>query len=88
MQLKDPELSKLRDALDRPLVEDTLREEIDAAFAGVQGRGALIALADTNGARLTLAARLGEEGRWKVAGGAGVSWHGRIDGRVMVMGVW
>jgi hypothetical protein len=68
------------------VVQDEVRQKIRDAFMGVDGRGALLVIADTNGVRAHVAAKLGEH--WKVAGGGGVEWGGKISGEVMLMGVW
>jgi hypothetical protein len=68
------------------VVQDEVRQKIRDAFMGVDGRGALLVIADTTGVRAHVAANL--NGTWKVAAGGGVNWKGKVTGEVMLMGVW
>jgi hypothetical protein len=75
------------DDLDRPVVSPSIKDAIDHAFDGVQGRGALVVIADEQGTRAHLAANL--NGHWKVAAGAGFDWATRKpNGYVAVQAVW
>lgn len=65
-------------------VKRLIADSLEAVPAGK--RGALLVIADEQGARAMLAARLGEH--WKVCAGGGVPWHGPITGQVAVMGSW
>jgi hypothetical protein len=60
------------DELGRPAITPDLKAAIDHAFDGVQGRGALLVIADEHGTRAQLAGKL--NGHWKVAGGGGMTW--------------
>lgn len=48
--------------------------------------GALIVIADQNGARAQMAWKIND--RWKVANEVGSTWHGKVEGRVAVVGSW
>lgn len=60
------------DELGRPAITPDLKAAIDHAFDGVQGRGALLVIADEHGTRAQLAGKLNDH--WKVAGGGGMTW--------------
>lgn len=51
-------------------------------------RGALIVIADEQGARVTVAARIGSGQRWKLAASASQPWDGPVSGVVSVQGSW
>lgn len=75
------------DELDRPVVSPSIKDAIDHAFDGVQGRGALVVIADDQGTRGHLAANL--NGHWKVAAGGGFNWADKKpSGFVGVQAVW
>ncbi len=75
------------DPLGRTSIAEGMKRQIDEAFAGLQGRGALIVIADEHGARAHLAAKLGDH--WKVAAGVGVDWIGtKPVGWVGIIGSW
>lgn len=75
------------DELDRPVLASDLRQAIDNAFEGVDGRGAMIIVADETGTRAHLAAKLGDH--WKVAAGGGIVWADpKPVGFVGVQWVW
>lgn len=77
------------DPLGRAPIADGMKRQIDAAFAGVTGRGALVLLTDTETkvVRMHVAARFGDH--WKVAGGAGVPWTGKKpEGWIAIEGSW
>lgn len=79
----------MSDPLGRTPIAEGMKRQIEEAFAVVPKgkRGALIVLADEHGARAHVAAKLND--RWKVAGGAGVPWHGdKPSGWVGVVGCW
>jgi hypothetical protein len=66
-----------------------MKAQIDAAFGIVpEGkRGALLIIADEQGARAHVAAKIND--RWKVAAGLGVPWQGaKPSGWVAVQGAW
>ncbi len=75
------------DELGRPTVAPSIKDAIDKAFTGVQGRGALLVIADEHGTRGQLAAKYGDH--WRVAGGAGIDWADKKpSGYVAVQRVW
>jgi DNA integrity scanning protein DisA with diadenylate cyclase activity len=77
------------DTLGRQPIADSLKQKIEDAFKVVpEGkRGALLIIADEQGARAHVAAKLG--GSWKVAAGAGVPWSGgEPSGWVGISGSW
>lgn len=81
----------MKDALDRPLIAEGMKRQIEEAFRVVpEGkRGALLVIADmeTQTARAHLAAKVNNH--WKVAAGVGVPWDGRKpEAWVGVVGSW
>lgn len=79
------------DALQRPILAEGMKRQIDQAFTVVpEGkRGALLIIAHEHGARAHLAAKIDDSGRWKVAAGGGVPWTGqKPTAWVGVMGHW
>jgi len=72
----------------RQPISDAVRASINDAFRAVPDgkRGALLVIADENGARAMVAAKLGS--RWKVAFEAAKSWNGPITGTVALEGSW
>lgn len=62
------------DRFGRPVIQDEARERIRQAFQGVDGRGALILVGDTQTKTMRghVAAKLGDS--WKVAAGGGFDW--------------
>jgi hypothetical protein len=75
------------DELGRPAITPDLKAAIDHAFDGVQGRGALLVIADEHGTRMTAAAKYGDH--WRVAGGAGVNWSEKKPyGFIGIEAVW
>lgn len=72
----------------RTPLSDGMRAQLNAHLATIpEGkRGALIVMADENGARAHLAARLNDN--WKVAFEAGKPWNGPVTGQVMLEGTW
>jgi hypothetical protein len=75
------------DTLGRPDVAPSIREAIARAFDGVEGRGALLMIADERGTRAHLAAKLADH--WKVAAGGGFNWsEKKPSGFVAVEAVW
>ena len=75
------------DALGRQDVSPSIKASIENAFVGVDGRGALLVIADETGTRAHLAAKLGDH--WKVAGGGGVNWADtKPTGFVAVQATW
>lgn len=75
------------DHLGRPTVTPDIRASIANAFQGVEGRGALLILADERGTRAHLAAKIGDH--WKVAAGGGFEWaEKKPAGFVGVEFVW
>jgi hypothetical protein len=65
-----------------------LHQAIADAFKTVPDgkRGALLVIADTNGARAHLAANINNT--WKVAFEVGKPWAGPVNGAVMLEGAW
>lgn len=75
------------DALDRPVVAPSIKDAIDKAFTGVNGRGALLVIADERGTRAQLAAKF--DHGWRVAGGGGIAWAEKKPyGYVAIEKVW
>lgn len=75
------------DPLGRPPIASAIKAAIDQAFIGVDGRGALLIIADDQGTRAHLAAKFGEH--WKVAGGGGVAWADKKPtGFVAIEATW
>lgn len=72
----------------RQPIADSLKRQIAAHFAHLEPdkRGALLIIADTQGARAHLAAKLNDH--WKVAAEAGVPWGGPVHAAVYVQGAW
>ena len=72
----------------RQPITDTMKRLVDEAFTAVpEGkRGALVVLADENGARAHVAAKIGD--RWKIAATAGVKWTGEARFGVGVVNAW
>lgn len=66
----------------------SIEQAVTAALKTVPGdkRGALLAVATTEGARAVVAAKLGED--WKLAGWVGKDWQGPVEAGVAVMGTW
>jgi hypothetical protein len=79
------------DPLGRTPLSAGMKAQIDSALAEIpEGkRGALIVVADENGARAMLAAKIGSKGDWKIAAGIGVHWKERKpQGWIGVQGAW
>lgn len=81
------------DALGRPVIAEGMKRQIEDAFRIVPAgkRSAVLVIHDfeTRQTRGHFAARLGEKGDWKVAGGPGWDWVGKKPtGWVGVMGSW
>lgn len=76
------------DGLGRIPIADPIRRSIDEAFKSVPAgkRGALLIIGDGEGARMHVAARLGDH--WKVAAGLGKPWDARPEGYVAVEASW
>lgn len=74
------------DDLGRPLISDALKKQIDDAFKGVDGRGAILVIANEKGARAHFAAKYGKH--WKVAAGGGWDWTGKAEGAIAIQRVW
>jgi hypothetical protein len=77
------------DPFGRTPIADGMKRQITDTFAMVpEGkRGALLVVADEQGARAVLAAKFGEH--WKIAGGGGVPWTGeKPTGWIGVIGSW
>jgi hypothetical protein len=71
-----------------PIADAVKRAIADALHAVPAGkRGALLVLVDDQGARAMVAAKFGN-GRWKVAAGTAVAWHGPVSGSVAIAGAW
>lgn len=65
-------------------VHQTLGEAFRAIPSGK--RAALLVIADTDGTRAVLAAKIGAN--WQVASGADKPWGGPVRGTVAVQGSW
>lgn len=80
----------IRDPLGRTPIASMFKQQIAQALALIpEGkRGALIVFGDERGGSAHLAARLGESGDWKIAGGIGARWSWQVTGSVMVLGAW
>lgn len=77
------------DPLGRTPIAEGMKRQIEDAFKVIPDgkRGALLVVADEQGARALVAAKLGDH--WKVAAGGGVPWSGgKPSGWVGVMGAW
>lgn len=72
----------------RTPIADAVRQSIADSFKAIpEGkRGALLVIADTNGARAMVAANI--NGNWKVAAEAAKPWHGPVTATVSVIGSW
>lgn len=72
----------------RQPIAPSLKDAIAAHLAQIPDgkRGALVVVADEQGTRAHLAARI--NGNWNVAFEAGKPWHGPVTGQVMVQGTW
>ena len=72
----------------RTPISDAIRDSLSDAFKAVPDnkRGALVVIADEQGARAMLAAKLGDN--WKVAAGVSKPWDGPVTGSVAIMGTW
>jgi hypothetical protein len=79
------------DPLGRTPLAEGMKRQIQSALAEIpEGkRGALLVVADENGARAMLAAKIGSTGDWKIAAGIGVPWKERKPtGWIGVQGAW
>jgi hypothetical protein len=76
------------DALGRPVIDGPIRDAIRNAFDSIpEGKkGALLLVADQDGVRLHVAARIGDH--WKVAAGAGVTVDKGYSYGVSVEATW
>ena len=76
------------DELGRPILSEGMKAQMDAALAVIPDgkRGALLIIADENGVRAMLAAKLGSS--WRVAAGAGISVSGHRRGGIYLSGSW
>ena len=65
-----------------------VHESLGDAFAAIpEGkRGALLVIADQDGARAMLAAKIGAN--WQLAAGAGSAWTGKVEGQIAIAGSW
>jgi hypothetical protein len=72
----------------RPPISEQARQLVAQAFRAVPAdkRGALLVIADEQGARAHLAARLGDT--WKVAFTGGRAWSGDVQAQVAIVGTW
>lgn len=72
----------------RPPISVQAKAALAAAFRELPAgkRGALVVVADEQGARAHVAARLGD--RWQVAFSGGTTYHGAVTGQVAVVGAW
>lgn len=69
-------------------IDQATKEAIRQATAEIpEGKtAALIVIADQHGSRVQFAKKIGEN--WKVANEVGKPWHGKIEGRVALVGSW
>lgn len=69
-------------------LSDAALKELNSQLAAIPSgkRGALLAIADQNGVRAQLAAKINDN--WELAGEVGREWTGPITGQVMVQGSW
>lgn len=77
------------DPLGRTPLADGMKRQIEDAFKAVPDgkRGALVIIANEDGATAHVAAKIGAN--WKVAAGAGVPWTGaKPKGWIGVAGSW
>lgn len=76
------------DPFDRPPVSEPIRQAIRDAFAVVpEGKtSAVLAIVDTNGARLHAAWKVNDT--WKVGAVVGVPLKGKPDGYIAVEAAW
>lgn len=72
----------------RKPITDAVKASITEAFRAVpaSSRSALLVLADSDGARVMVAARFGSH--WKVAAETAKPWDGPVTGMVAVQGSW
>lgn len=66
----------------------TVHDSLASAFQSIPDgkRGALLVVADQDGARALLAARIGHH--WQLAAGADKPWTGPVTGQVVIQGAW
>ena len=70
-----------------PLADAVKRSIADALHAVPAGkRGALLVLADADGARVMVAGKFGDH--WKVAVETSKPWHGPVSGLIAIEGSW
>ena len=72
----------------RPPITEPIRQAIRDAFAIVpEGKSsALLAIVDTNGARLHVAWKVNDH--WKVGAQVGIPFGGKVEGSVAIEAVW
>lgn len=65
-----------------------VHDSLESAFKAIPDgkRGALLVVADQDGARALLAARIGHN--WQLAGGVDKAWAGPVQGQVVIQGAW
>jgi hypothetical protein len=51
-------------------------------------RGALVTVINKDGAELSVAASLTDDGDWKLAGNVATQWDGDVSGKVILSGSW
>lgn len=79
----------MADPFDRPPIAPSIKAAIDQAFQGLDAsdRGALLIIADEQGTRAHLAAKLNDH--WRVAAGAGWQWaEKKPSGFVAIEASW
>jgi hypothetical protein len=69
-------------------IGDAIKRQVSAALATIPDhkRGALIVVANHDGLKAQVAARIGDD--WQIAAGGGVTWTGDVEGSVAVVGSW
>jgi hypothetical protein len=69
-------------------IGDFLQRQVSAAFATIpeHKRGALVVVANHEGVKAQVAAKIGDT--WQFAAGGGVTWQGKLEGSVCIVGAW
>ena len=69
-------------------LQKATHDSLDSAFKSIPDgrRGALIVLVDQDGARASVAAKIGDH--WQLAAGTAKPWNGPIVGSIAVAGSW
>jgi len=72
------------------IISSSIERAVNDALKAVppEKKGALLAVATTEGVRAVVAAKLDDDGDWKMAGWVGKDWTGPVSGGIAVMGSW